>query len=222
MRKLAPFLPILALAALVLVGATAAPSAAHGQVAGKVVDVSEAPAKGSDSARLAVIEFSDYQCPYCSRSVTDFFPLLNERYVETGKVRYVFMDFPLDTHRHAFKAAVAARCAGDQGAFWEMHDHLFQRQREIQPAAFKGFAEELGLDVDRFEGCMAGSSHEAGIKADVAQGKASGVNGTPIFLIGTYNGETGSVTVKQQMRGVKPFPMVEKMLDPLLADSASE
>jgi protein-disulfide isomerase len=93
-----------------------------------VLNVDGAPSKGEKTARVVLIEFSDYQCPFCARHVRETLPQLEREYIQTGKIRYVTRDFPLPTHRHAFKAAEAARCAGEQGKFWEMHAQLFHNQ----------------------------------------------------------------------------------------------
>src|SRR6266849_1457871 len=95
------------------------------------INVTGEPFKGAANAKVALIEFSDFQCPFCGRYDKDTYPQLLKDYVDTGKVKYVWRDYPLDFHRNAEKAAEAARCAGEQGRFWEMHDRLFANQQTI-------------------------------------------------------------------------------------------
>ena len=137
-------------------------------------------------------------------------------YVDTGKVRYVFLDFPISSiHPQAQAAAEAARCAGDQDAYLPMHDMLFARQSEWsgrQDAAtiFAGFAQELGLDGDAFTACQEARTHEAAVLADLQQGAALGVNGTPAFFL---NGNA--------LSGAQPFEVFQQMIEELLASASS-
>ncbi len=153
------------------------------------VDIGDAPAQGEADAPVTLVEFSDYQCPFCQRHVTTVYPEIVERYVETGLVRYVFKDFPLDTiHPDAIQAAEAARCARDQGggtAFWAMHRALFTRQGEWSgnPAAFADVATSAGLDGAALAACVDAGTHRQAVLDDQAQGTALGVNGTPAFFI---------------------------------------
>jgi protein-disulfide isomerase len=101
------------------------------------MSIAKDPVKGSRSAKVAVIEFSDFQCPFCGRYVKDTLPQLASEYVETGKVKYVFRDYPLNFHKNAFKAAEAAHCAGEQDKFWEMHDCNSRTRRRSMPSSFR-------------------------------------------------------------------------------------
>src|SRR5207247_8778213 len=102
------------------------------------------PAMVCRAAKVAVIEYSDFQCPFCGRYAKESFPQITSDYVDTGKVKYVFHDLPLDFHKYAFKAAEAAHCAGEQGKFWEMHGLLFQNQAALAPEQLGGYAKDLG------------------------------------------------------------------------------
>ena len=107
-----------------------------------VLDITGAPVKGPKDAKVVLVEFSDFQCPFCARFSRDTIPQVQTDYVDTGKIKYVFADFPLETiHPYAFKAAEAAGCAGEQGEFWKMHDHLFANQKALKPEDLSQYAE---------------------------------------------------------------------------------
>lgn len=140
-------------------------------------------------------------------------PQIKENYIDTGKVRYVFKDFPLTFHPHAQKAAEAARCAGAQGAYWEMHDLLFARQREWasqgQPQvldSFVSYAQELDLDAAAIRSCLDSEQFAPQITQDLKEGQQAGVQGTPSFLI---NG--------QLLVGAYPFERFQQMIEAELA-----
>ena len=179
----------------------------------QTVDVREAPARGEASAPLALVEFSDLQCGFCARHNRETLPEIVKNYVEPGKVRYFLMDLPLDFHKYAFKAAVAARCAGDQGKQWEMHDLLFARQPALEVERLPGYAAELGLDVEVFQACLESSDHPVGVRADMKQAANLKIDATPIFVLGRYDGETGTVEVIQQIQGAKPFSVFKAAID---------
>lgn len=153
------------------------------------VDTEGAYSVGQADAPVVVVEFTDFQCPFCSRHFLETYPLIKADYVDTGKVRYVFMDFPLSNiHPQAQLASEAARCAGDQGAYVEMHDILFSRQGEWNGQAsagdiFAGYVAELDLDTETFNACLDSRQHEAAVLADLEKGAALGVNGTPAFFV---------------------------------------
>src|SRR5438046_8846595 len=101
-----------------------------------VLDIAGAPVKGNANARVVLVDFSDYQCPFCARLVRETMPVIEAEYIKTGKIKYVFSDFPLDGHGYAFKAAAAANCAGAAGKYWEMQDRTFANQSAITPEDF--------------------------------------------------------------------------------------
>jgi protein-disulfide isomerase len=136
--------------------------------------------KGPKDAPITIVEFSDFQCPYCAR-VLPAVKKLQETYGD--KLRVVFRHYPLPIHPNAPKAAEAAACAQDQGKFWEMHDKLFGNQQKLQVADLKASAAELGLDAQTFAECLDSAKHEALWHADQEQGNAYGVSGTPAFFI---------------------------------------
>lgn len=146
------------------------------------------PARGESDAPISLIEVSDYQCPYCSRFYGDAAALVKVNYVNTGKAKFYFRDFPLSFHDKAVDAAIAARCANEQDGFWSMHDMLFEKQGEWigstdLSATFTGYAESMGLDGETFSACYAARASESAINDDMAGAAAMGVRGTPASFI---------------------------------------
>ena len=137
--------------------------------------------QGSPSAAVTLVEYGDYECPYCGAA----YPIVKEVQARMGdRLRFVFRNFPITTsHPHAEHAAEAAEAAAAQDRFWEMHDHLYEHQRQLTDADLHEYAHELGLDVDRFDTEVAGHVHEARVREDFMSGVRSGVNGTPTFYI---------------------------------------
>ena len=176
-------------------------------------DVSESFGMGDPDAPVVIIEYTDFQCPYCSRHYEETFSQIKENFVDEGLVYYIFKDFPLtNIHPQAVKAAEAARCAGDQDSYLQMHGRLFAAQGEWsgQPDAsemFIGYAEELGLDSEKFRSCLESGQFEAAVMADLEEGSQLGVNGTPAFFI---NGHS--------MSGAQPFPIFEQAINQFLAE----
>jgi len=168
------------------------------------VSMGEDPAKGSAAAPITIVEFSDFQCPYCAR-VNPTIKQVEEKYGD--KVRLVFRDFPLvQIHRDAAKAAEAGECAHEQGKFWEMHDKLFANQSKLQVEAMKQTATEIGLDAEKFNQCMDSSKYAAEVQKDVDEGSRYGVTGTPAFFI---NG--------RMLSGAQPLEAFTEMIDEELA-----
>ena len=171
---------------------------------------------GSAEAQVMIIEFTDLQCPYCARFARDTWPLLRERYVDTGKVRFATRDLPLPIHDFALPAAVAARCAGQQGKFWEYREALFRDQSLLSQGRYAELAGEFGLDRTRFESCRADPAVLAAVRADAALAASSGIASTPSFVIGrVVNGEFEG----ELMSGAKPFKVFQQRLDSLLQQS---
>ena len=171
---------------------------------------------GSAEARVMIIEFTDLQCPYCARFASDTWPLLRERYVDTGKVRFATRDLPLPMHEFAVPAAVATRCAGQQGKFWEYREALFRDQSLLSQGRYAELAGRFGLDSTRFESCRADPAVLAAVRADAALAASSGIASTPSFVIGLVtNGEFAG----EVMSGAKSFEVFQQRLDSLLQQS---
>jgi protein-disulfide isomerase len=153
---------------------------------------------GSADAPVQLHEYADYQCPACQQFSTFIHPLIKERLIDTGLVRLVRYDFPLiNNHPHAFLAARAARCAGDQGRYWEYHDVLYGRQPTWSPTRnpadlFVEYAGLVGIDAGTFQRCLASDQHAEEVTRNLRLGESLGVNGTPSFIINGQRASFGS------------------------------
>lgn len=159
-----------------------------------LVDMAQGVTRGDPNAPVTVVEFADYQCPACGAFALSVKPQVDLTYVQTGKVRFVYYDFPLtQIHAHAFLAARAGRCAGDQGKFWEYHDILFRNQpswasQQTVVGTFVDYGEEIGLDVDAFEACVKSDRYADVISANMRLGYELGVDGTPTIMVSRGQG----------------------------------
>jgi len=155
---------------------------------------------GSPDAPIEVVEYADYQCPFCQQFSTVQFPTIKSRLIESGKIRWRFRDFPLDqAHPHARVAAHAAACANDQGRYWEMHDAIFNGFAEWNTAGnaapiFQRYAQQLGLDVAAYDACMADARYAGRIQASRQEGVRVGVGSTPSFILNGRLYTGGAVT----------------------------
>lgn len=177
--------------------------------------VDDDPVLGDENAPITLIEFTDYQCPFCSRFFTQTYPQIKSEYIDSGDVKYVVRDYPLSFHPHAQITAEASECADDQGKFWEMHDLLFSKQAEWNNASdikatLVGFASDLGLDTGSFESCLDNGTHTQEVKDDMSDGAQAGIGGTPGFWILGPNGEAESVS------GAYPFDHFKGIIDGML------
>jgi protein-disulfide isomerase len=185
----------------------------------KPLDLNDAqfPSRGDAKAQVAIVEFSDFQCPYCHQHQQATLPGLDAKYLSTGKARYFFVDYPLSFHSHALEAAVVGACAHQQGAFWKMHDLLFENQSKLGPALYPKLAAAAGLDRGRFESCLQDPKIKRQISERTALGDAAGVQGTPAFLIGRL--KDGILTDARALSGAQPLSRFEQVLDPYIAGS---
>ena len=176
------------------------------------VSLADRPALGSENAPVTMIEFSDYQCPFCRRFATTVFQTIKRDYIDTGQVRYVFRDFPLSNiHPQALKAHESAHCAREQNKYWEMHDLLFQDQKKLPSQAMTQFAEQIGLEVDTFKHCLDSGKYGPSIEKDIADGSKAGVRGTPSFVIGkSRDGKTITGTI---VRGAQPLARFKQAIE---------
>jgi protein-disulfide isomerase len=180
------------------------------------------PFKGSPDARIAIVEYSDFECPFCGKYSREIYPQIIERYVNTGKVRYYFRDLPLPIHPNAFPAALAARCAGDQGKFWEMHDSLFANQAALSPKDFTDRAVALGLDQSKFADCFTRSKYADAIRRVASSARQMGIDGTPAFAIGQVRADGEVITINQVALGADSFDEFKTVLDEVLAAAAQK
>lgn len=171
---------------------------------------------GRPDAPVTIVEYSDLQCPYCARHAAQTFPELRRNYVDTGKVRYVARDLPLAMHAYAVPAAVAARCAGEQGRFWEFRDALFMARGRFGDEPYAAMARESGLDVERFEACRRDGRQAANAAADAQRAREQGIASTPAFVIGrTVSGELSG----EKVVGAKPYAVFARKIEALLSEA---
>ena len=175
------------------------------------VSLDDDAVKGAEDAPVTIIEFSDFECPFCGRYIKETYPQIVKDYVNTGKVKYVFRDFPLEFHTEAQKAAEAAECAGQQDKYWEMHDQLFANQDKLDLESLKGYAKKLGLDTEKFNTCLTSGVMAPEVKKDLAAGQEYGVSGTPAFFI---NGKL--------LSGALPYATFKQEIDAALAQANGE
>jgi protein-disulfide isomerase len=162
--------------------------------------------KGDSNAPVTIIEWSDFECPFCVRFYDQTLGLIETEYIETGKVKFVYRDFPLNFHANAQKSAEAAECAGEQGKYYEMHDKLFEDGVSGGVSSFKQYASDIGLDTNEFNECLDSGAMENEVKKDMADGISVGIKGTPGFII---NG--------QLVSGAQPFENFKQIIDAELA-----
>lgn len=170
------------------------------------------PMIGNSKAKVTIVEFGDFQCPYCRRFWKDTYGQLKKEYIDTGKVRFITRAFPLSFHPAARPAALASLCAKDQGKFWEFRDKMFGEQEKqgqntitFGIPELKTWASAIGLNSQQFNSCLDAQTYASKVDADSAAGSAAGVSGTPSFFI---NG--------QQVVGAQPFDAFKKVIDGLL------
>ena len=185
-----------------------------------IVEVSAADGYflGPEDAEIEIIEFSDFECPYCGAAMGTHDALVSQfksrdpsweaagprlkELAEQGKIKLVFRHFPLGFHQDAMPAAIASECAGEQGKFWEYHDALFENQESLTNTDLKKYAVDLGLETKQFNECLDSGKYEAKVQQDMADGQSYGVSGTPAFFV---NG--------QLLSGAQPFSAFEALLN---------
>jgi protein-disulfide isomerase len=189
-----------------------------------IITLDGAPSKGDKDAKVTMVEFSDYQCPFCGRYVTQTLTQVMDEYVKTGKVKYVFRDFPLEQlHPQAFKAAEAAHCSGEQGKYWEMHDRLFQNQKALDVKELAGHATVLELDMPKFQTCLSSGKYGTSIRKALEEGQKYGVRGTPAFFLGLSDPKDSSkLKAVTFVSGAQPFSAFKEAIDKLLAPPKEE
>ena len=198
--------------------APGAPAPAAGQETLTVVSIDGGAVKGDKNAKLTLVEFTDYQCPFCSRHYRDTMPQIMADYVNTGKVKYVLREFPLESiHPLAFKASEAAQCAGEQGKYWEMHDRLFANQNALAAAQLPGHAEAVGLDAGKFKSCLDAGKYAAKVRKDLGDAQKAGATGTPTFFVGRTDPNGTEVRSVRKLVGAQPYAAFKDALDTLLA-----
>ncbi|MEK6826171.1 MAG: DsbA family protein [Nanoarchaeota archaeon] len=147
--------------------------------------IDDDPVLGDPDAPVTMVEFSDFQCPFCGRFRSQTFDQIKKDYIDTGKVKFVYRDFPLHSiHPQAGKSAEAAQCANDQEKFWEYHDKIFENQQSLSIDNYKKWADDLGLNTKKFNDCLDSGKYKDEVEKDLADATKAGGQGTPYFVIG--------------------------------------
>lgn len=186
-------------------------------IIGASIPTANEPTMGSSSAKITVMEISDYHCPFCKRQTQQTFPQLVNDYVKTGKVQFVFVDYPIaQLHPAAARSHEAANCAGDQGKYWEMHVSLFNNPIAKDESALIAQAKALGLDMSAFQTCLTSGRHAAAIQASVARMEQLGISGTPMTVIGLTPAPGQPLKVVKYVYGAQPYSAFKEAIDSLL------
>ena len=177
---------------------------------------------GSADAVVTIFEYSDYQCPFCSRHATTVLPRLVNDYVDSGKLRIVMREYPIEAiHPRAFAVSQAALCAGAQGKYWEMHDLIFANQRSLSDEDLLAHDESLELDAAAYDTCLSDEGVSEQIQAEIQEAYELGISGTPSFVAGlTDQEDSNKVHVTEYIRGAQPFERFKSVVDGLLEESA--
>ncbi len=166
------------------------------------------PSIGAKDAPVTIVEFSDFQCPFCEKFETETLKKIIDKFVNTGVVRFVYRDLPLSFHPHSQKAAEAAECAHEQGKFWEFHDKLFANQKGLSTDNYKKYAAELGLNMEQFNDCLESEKYYEETQEDAKVASEQGIRGTPGFVI---NG--------QMINGAQPYDKFEQVICSIVPES---
>jgi len=179
------------------------------------VSLDGAAIQGLKTAKVAVIEYSDYECPFCVKFERETWPDLERQYVKPGKVLLAFRHLPLKIHPLAQRAAEAATCAGQQGKFWEMHDQMFAQPQQLDEASLHRYGKAVGLDATSFTACLAGPG-AAHVSNDSLSAQSLKISSTPTFLVGLMQAD-GRVKVVKRLAGAQPLAKFQAALDDLIA-----
>ena len=166
------------------------------------ISLEQEPTLGSSAASLTIIEFTDFECPFCAKFHQETFPQIKKEYIDTGKVKIVVKNFPLSIHKNAQIAAEAGECAFEQEKFWEYKDTLFKNQEALEVDDLKKYARDLGLDSQKFDNCLDSGKYKDEVQADLKEGEEAGVTGTPTFLI-----------EEKEIVGAQPFSEFQKIVE---------
>jgi len=176
------------------------------------------PSSGDANARFAIIEYSDFECPYCGQYERETYPRILADYVKSGKLRYVHRDLPLSVHPHAMHAARAARCSGEQGKYWEMYDSLYANQADLSDAAIRTLVQSLGLNAAAFQECLSSGRYTQEIQESTSEAQRLGIKGTPTFFLGTIE-PGGTLKVLKAIHGAQPYEVFQSGINDMLVKS---
>jgi protein-disulfide isomerase len=179
------------------------------------IAIADRPIRGAQTARIAVVVYSDFQCPFCGVVARDTLPALVREYVDTGKVLLAFKHLPLAIHPLAPAAAAAGACAAQQGRFWQMHDRLFMEPVRLADFDLRSAAAQAGADLKIYDSCRAGASAAGIVEADRSEAASLGIAGTPTFVFGRVTPD-GRVRATDVLTGAKPIAVFHEILQRLL------
>ena len=192
-------------------------AAAQGIPVNLEISIEGEPFKGSPTAPVTLIEFSDFECPYCGRHARNTLLKLDKEYIETGKVKYVFKDFPIPTiHKKAVMAATAANCAGEQEQYWPMHQKLFSSQKSLAEKELIDHAKKLNLKMEQFQSCLGSEKGRREIEEDMKEGRKAGVRGTPTLFLGRTDQNSSTVKIQMVIRGAGPLSKFQNAIETML------
>jgi protein-disulfide isomerase len=176
--------------------------------------------KGADAAKVVLINFTDYQCSFCGRFSRETLPQIVKNYIDTGKIRYAVVDYPLPIHEQAFKAAEASRCAKEQGRYWNISALMMSKQQMLNDLS--QFGKDIGLDINRYEECLATNRYASAIKNDMNIASSIGISGAPTFIIAAADSLNG-LRFKgiSLINGAKPYEIFQKELDSAITMASS-
>jgi len=172
---------------------------------------------GDAKAPLVLVEYTDLQCPFCQQFHNTAFAQIKANYIDTGKVRFVSRDFPLDFHENARRAATAGRCAAEQGKYWEMRHVMIVNAEALKPDNLATYAGTVKIDVPKFKSCLESDKFKAQIDQDVAEGGVAGVQGTPSFVIGRLENDKLQGV---RMVGAMPYAQFDAKIQEMLGETA--
>ncbi len=175
------------------------------------IDLGDGYFLGDKDAPYAIIEFMDYECPFCVRHALNVFPEIKKAFIDTGKLKYVIRDFPLASHQKALGAAVAANCAGEQGRYWQAHDTLIENRRKFSREFYLSMAADLKLDQSEYETCLDLPAQRLSVEESLRAGQEMGVTGTPKFFLGKTEGQA-LIDIKV-ISGAQPFSSFKRYID---------
>jgi protein-disulfide isomerase len=174
---------------------------------------------GKTTAPLVMVEYTDYECPFCRQFHLNTFEQIRKNYIDSGKVLYVSRDFPLDFHKNAPRAAAAGRCAAEQQKFWELRHVMIANADKLGAEQIVGYAKELKLDLGKFRPCMQSNRFKQSIDEDMQEGRSIGISGTPSFVIGrVVDGKLEGI----RMVGALPYINFAQKLDQMLAQAGAK
>lgn len=174
---------------------------------------------GREDAPLVLVEYTDYQCPFCRQFHITAYDELKKNYIDTGKIRFVTRDFPLEMHENAKRAAIAARCAGDQGHFWELRHVMIVNASQLKSDNIETYVRDLNLDLGKFDACMANDKYRLMVERELAEGQAIGVSATPSFVLGRLSGDKVDGV---RLVGAMPYSVFDARIKEMLAASGGK